>query len=255
MYTEERADDDPATGEDYCTPYRPVRIGIIHGTADTQVPYNTGGGWPPPYNEPYGSVPETLRIWRNINECYQRATAGIVTLDLVPGIAGAETEYSLYASQCHLNGSTEHWKVNGAGHGINWDLDAFRDQVFGFFERYERQMVLFEDKDTLVFPAAPDTLSWDLSRGVLDLSLGEGFVDGDGDGLHDGGYGNCLTDPVEIVGPTYDDTTEPLPGELLYYVSGRTDDKPPASGGGKPGQYGMTGRGKDRQNNCPVRSR
>lgn len=91
-----------------CNPSRPVNVLHMHGIADDTVPFGPTSA--------IGSVGAlgSVAQWAQKNGCgTTRTPSG--DLDLVPGLAGAETHRSAEAG-CPAEGAVELWAIEGAGH-------------------------------------------------------------------------------------------------------------------------------------------
>jgi hypothetical protein len=103
-----------------------------------------------------------------------------------------------------------------------------------------RVLTFESDKETLCWPASMGALSYDVYRG--DLS---GLVDGNGDGLPDGGYGSCMTsldpDPRDTF---FEDATMPSGHAGFFYLTSVID-------AGGYGGIGTTSAGLPRVPSAP----
>jgi polyhydroxybutyrate depolymerase len=252
MFMPENANNDPSDGEDYCQPSQSIHILQIHGTNDPVLFYNGGtiNIFPgtPLQGQPYPGAQDSVDIWSEFhNLCNKNLTQSGGTIDLVTNIAGAETTVLRWPSQCHVAGSTEHWRINGGVHNIAGLLtDEFRTRVFEFLEAHPKESVRFADKTTLIWPAVPVAHSYKTYRGDLaDLD------DLDDDGQPDVGYGSCasVVDPDET-DTVFRDTEEPLAATGFFYLMSYVDNIPPP-GGHAEGGLGKTGAGQHRENLAP----
>jgi hypothetical protein len=244
MYFPENADDNPANGEDYCRPTQPVHVAYFHGTSDPIFPYGGGAiNFPghPLNGSPVPGAQDGLNAWSALNLCSTSpgSVLGIFDFDLEVG--SAETRITRYPSGCHYGGSTELWRGQGSDHNPAV-TDAFRDQVFAYFDSHPKQKISFQDNATIDLPSVVNAESYVWYRGdLVDL------VDADADGQPDDGFGTCVTAlDVDPTDGTFEDTETPAPGEGYFYVTAYVDDLP-STGGRMEGGIGKTGVGAHRQ--------
>lgn len=196
-----------------CAARQPVHVLQIHGTSDNVILYNGGNL----SGRPYPGANATSESWATKDGC-DRTLVGTTlgALDLVGG-PDLEIDVLRYASRCHIPGSAEHWRMNGASHSPSLSA-AFNDRTIDFLFAHPKQRIRFQDPQTLIWLAVFAASSYDIYR------VGLPFVDATGDGLPDGGYGTCVsqTDPdtsdTELI-----DATVPSPGAALAYIVGYVD--------------------------------
>lgn len=109
-----------------CRPTAPVAVLEIHGTKDTEVPYD--GQQSPPA---YPSAKSTVEDWATYDGCALTADTSAPPLDIDTSIAGAETQVATYASGCKPGGHAELWTIQGGAH-IPGFGDAFAPDVIDF---------------------------------------------------------------------------------------------------------------------------
>ena len=203
-----------------CQPENPVHTLEIHGTSDGTIFYGGGatniGTYP-------GAV-QTVQTWVGYNGCDATPDTTSPNRDIDGGIAGAETEVSVYEKGCVPGGSARLWEIPGGPHGPALTGD-FRAGVVEFLLTHPRAGLRFDDKQTLVWPGVRWAQQYRIYRGVLgDL------VDTDADGLADPGYGECASgndpDPTDT---TMIDAQTPAPGSGYFYVVGFVDGDGAAS--------------------------
>ena len=107
-----------------CSPSEPVHVLQIHGTADDVIDYD--GSCFGPFCYP-GALQSVL-TWSNYNQCTGELQSK-ESLDLVGGIAGAETSRSLVEKSCSENGVCELWSINGGNHGPSFNGNFARELV------------------------------------------------------------------------------------------------------------------------------
>lgn len=105
-----------------CAPTAPVSVLHLHGTADDTILYD--GGVLAQSGNAYPGVSETLGRWVELDGCGP-APAMEPPLDLDAGLAGSETEVSVW-SGCDAGSEVEHWKIVGGSH-----VPAFNDAIGG----------------------------------------------------------------------------------------------------------------------------
>lgn len=94
-----------------CTPTKPVGILMVHGTADTRVPYNGGfGTGKPTAGVTFVSIPKTLSDWAIRNKC----SANLSTTVIPPLTNDGITIDKLRYSKCLV--PTMLYRVNGGSH-------------------------------------------------------------------------------------------------------------------------------------------
>jgi polyhydroxybutyrate depolymerase len=119
--------DDPAD----CAPATaPVSVLAIHGTADATIPYD---GLPNLYP---GAVETTERA-ATAGGCDVGSPTAEGSVDLVPGIDGAETDKVAYSTGCDPGLEVELWTINDGGHIPFFTID-FADQVTDWLFRLSR---------------------------------------------------------------------------------------------------------------------
>lgn len=223
---------DPAA----CAARSPVHMLQIHGTSDNVILY--GGG--SLSGRTYPGAIATSTTWATKDGCESSLVeTTLATLDLVGG-PDLETDVLRYASGCHLEGSAEHWRVNGAPHSPALSA-GFKTRTIDFLFAHPKQRVRFPDAATLAWPAVAAAVSYDVYRGDLP------FVDVAGDGLPDAGYGSCAsqTDP-DPFDTTFPDAAVPTLGAGLAYTVGYVD-----AGFARHGGIGTTSAGTVRPSPLP----
>lgn len=101
--------DDPAR----CAPKEPVSVLQVHGTADGTIAY--AGGVTPVINGRYPGAATTVSTWATYNRCTGTRSAVGAPRDLVPNIAGAESQRSAF-SGCPKGIDVQLITVNGGPH-------------------------------------------------------------------------------------------------------------------------------------------
>jgi polyhydroxybutyrate depolymerase len=200
---------DPAA----CAARQPVHVLQIHGTSDNVILYNGGNL----SGRPYPGAIATSQSWATKDGCDgSLAATTLAALDLVGG-PDLESDVFRYAAGCHLPGSAEHWRMNGAPHSPTLSA-GFRDRTLDFLFAHPKQRIRFQDAETLAWPPVSAAASYDVYRGDLP------FVDAASDGFPDGGYGTCIsdTDP-DATDTTFTDATVPDPGTGHAYSVGYVD--------------------------------
>jgi polyhydroxybutyrate depolymerase len=248
MYNPWNADDNPASGEDYCRPTQPVHVLHIHGTGDGTVLYEGGTlDFPdtPFHGMAYPGAETSIDLWRNFNMCSSdvEQSGGVRDYTLHPG---RETDLTRWPSQCHLAGSAELWTMNYGSHAPSL-TDTFRADFFVYLDAHPKEQIDFDDPSTIGWPDVPVAASYRMYRGDL-----ADLVDTDDDGIPDQEYGTCasLADP-DLTDTIHEDTEDPLPGEGFFYVLSYIDNVPLV--GGYEGGLGKTSAGLHRVNSiqCP----
>lgn len=118
-----------------CHPTAPVAIRVLHGTADTEVPY--AGGSVGDVGNLYSPGAQAIAsFWAQKNGCDPTPDTSAPPLDLEAGIDGAETTITRYTS-CAPGGDTELWSMQGAGHLPYFQPD-FHEVVWDFFATHSR---------------------------------------------------------------------------------------------------------------------
>ena len=109
-----------------CPAKTPVNVLHVHGSIDTNVPFD-GGLFNAPHTVP--SVAQTVADWIAFNHCSSTGTSG-PPRDLNKGLAGNETTVTTYA-KCASGGSVELWTIVGQGHNDNRSA-TYNDQLIDF---------------------------------------------------------------------------------------------------------------------------
>ncbi len=114
-----------------------------------------------------------------------------------------------------FSGSTELWTIPGGSHTPSL-AQGFRTGLVEFLLSHPKAGVAFTDPQTLTWPPLRWASEYRVYRGEL-----ADLFDGNGDGLPDPGYGDCIssTDP-DPTDTTLTDGTLPSPGEGFYYLVG-----------------------------------
>jgi polyhydroxybutyrate depolymerase len=115
-----------------CNPSHPVAILHIHGTADTEVPYN-GGPVSNTVTAP-GAVASVAQ-WAQHDGCTGALVAGD-TIDLESSLPGAETQVSSTAG-CASPAAADLWTINGGSHLPNLQPD-FHTRVWTWLDAHAR---------------------------------------------------------------------------------------------------------------------
>ncbi len=115
-----------------CNPQKPVAILHIHGTADTEVPYD-GGQVAPGVIAP-GAVASVAQ-WAQHDGCTGALTAGD-TVDLEATLPGAETQESSTAG-CASPAAADLWTINGGSHLPDLQPD-FHTRVWTWLDAHAR---------------------------------------------------------------------------------------------------------------------
>jgi polyhydroxybutyrate depolymerase len=110
-----------------CRPSRPVSFLDIRSDADEVIHYE-GGLNGADGRTPYPSAATTDADWRDLDRCDQQAERG-APLDLVPDVAGAETEVTSWT--CAGRSTLETWRIAGGSHGPQLSA-AFASGVVDF---------------------------------------------------------------------------------------------------------------------------
>lgn len=110
---------DPAT----CKPVLPVDVLHLHGTADTEVPYDP-------------NAQASVTQWAEHDGCDSTATAGSA-VDLDQTIPGAETTTESYGD-CPPGTGVELWSIQGAGHIPSLDEPVFAPMMMQYFQAHRR---------------------------------------------------------------------------------------------------------------------
>jgi polyhydroxybutyrate depolymerase len=110
-----------------CNPTEPVAVLQVHGTADTEVPYNGQGLMP--------SAMQSVGSWAVKNGCPGDLTDTGMTLDLDSGIPGAETTIARYAC---TQGAAELWTIQGGQHVPALILPDWGNDVFDWLMQYPK---------------------------------------------------------------------------------------------------------------------
>ena len=116
-------------------PKHPVHVLHIHGTSDASVPFN-GGDWAGavdgqspsnPAGDILGAV-ENLRNWAEYNKCNKEEEPKVRSIDLDSTISGKDTTIIRLMNEKN-NCTVELWKIHGAAHFIQWNVEARRKVV------------------------------------------------------------------------------------------------------------------------------
>ena len=110
---------DPST----CNPVRPVPVLHLHGTADTEVPYDP-------------NADASVSQWAGHDGCAATRTAG-APRDLDTAIPGAETTTATYDG-CPAGISVELWSIQGAGHVPALAQSTFPDTILQYLQAHRR---------------------------------------------------------------------------------------------------------------------
>jgi polyhydroxybutyrate depolymerase len=113
-----------------CKPSEPVAVLQIHGTADSEVPYN-GGQLDP-------SARASVAGWAQKNGCVASPTdTSQPPLDLDSNLAGAETTRERW-SGCKPGGAAELWTITGGDHIPSFVHPNWENQVWGWFAAHPK---------------------------------------------------------------------------------------------------------------------
>ena len=112
---------------DFCVPEAPVHVLHIHGTQDSVVFFN--GGHQGPGNPP--GAYEIIDRWVSHNGCDVDAYCR-TDIDLMRGIAGAESVRISYERGCSPGGSAELWVTDGGTHSSYAYNPLAMDAIMGF---------------------------------------------------------------------------------------------------------------------------
>lgn len=118
-----------------CHPSEPIPLRILHGTADTEVPY-AGGAAGDVDNLHSPGAQAIAAFFANANGCDATPYTSAPPLDLEAGIDGAETSVTRFTN-CAQNGDLELWSMQGAGH-IPYLQPNFHEVVWDFFAAHSR---------------------------------------------------------------------------------------------------------------------
>jgi poly(3-hydroxybutyrate) depolymerase len=102
-----------------------VSVLHLHGTADTEVPYDP-------------NAMASVTQWAGHDGCASTQTPG-GTLDLDTSIAGAETQTATFDG-CPPSITVELWTIQGAGHIPTIDQTTFAQQIFEYLGAHRRQL-------------------------------------------------------------------------------------------------------------------
>jgi polyhydroxybutyrate depolymerase len=102
--------------EEACAAVSSLAVVEVHGDADPIVHYQGGRVFDRADLDPHPSAPQTIADWAERLGCPRNARPRITTLDLDPGLPGAETTVESYRGCKH--GSAELWTVHGGGHRL-----------------------------------------------------------------------------------------------------------------------------------------
>ena len=194
-----------------CNPISAVHTLQIHGTNDSVILYNGGniGG------VLYPGALDTTESWATYDGCDLTPDLSAPPLDLDASILGNESTVRRYAAGCETSGSAELWTIPAGSHSPSL-TDGFRTGLVDFLLSRPKAGTAFTDAQTLTWPP----LRWGSRYRVYRGELADLF-DGNGDGLPDPGYGECISDadpdPTDTV---MIDGTLPSPGEGFYYLVG-----------------------------------
>jgi polyhydroxybutyrate depolymerase len=102
--------------EEACGIVSSIAVLEVHGEADPIVRYGGGRVFDRSDLDPHPSAPDTIRDWAGRLGCRANNRARPATLDLDPGLPGAETTVESYAGCPH--GAAVLWTVRGGGHRV-----------------------------------------------------------------------------------------------------------------------------------------
>ncbi len=123
---------DPQT---QCHPSTPVPLRILHGTADTEVPY-AGGAIGDVDNLFSPGAVAVSSFWQNANGCSVQTDSSAPPLDLDESLPGAETIVTRFTG-CPTEGDVELWSIQGAGHIPDFQ-PTFHEMVWDYFSAHSR---------------------------------------------------------------------------------------------------------------------
>jgi polyhydroxybutyrate depolymerase len=123
-----------------CTPSRTISILDIHGTSDTTISY-TGGtfaGMPDAYvgTRTAGGTLEQAKGWNGCSGAITEQATGVYDHDTSAG--GNETDVWTVGG-CPVNGTIEHWEMNGTTHGPTPATTTFASDIDGWARAHPRQ--------------------------------------------------------------------------------------------------------------------
>jgi polyhydroxybutyrate depolymerase len=118
-----------------CHPSAPIPIRVLHGTADTEVPYDGGS---------IGDVDDLFSpgavavssFWQNANGCSTQTDPNAPPLDLDESLTGPETIVTRFLA-CPNEGDVELWTIQGAGHIPDFQ-PTFHEMVWDYFQTHSR---------------------------------------------------------------------------------------------------------------------
>jgi polyhydroxybutyrate depolymerase len=200
--------DDPAD----CDPVGPMHVLQVHGTADDTILFDGGSI----LGAPYPGAVESAERWAGMGGCDLVPDTTGPNLDLDGSIAGVESTVAKYETGCDPAASAELWTIHGGAHSPFPLADGFSSGLVDFARSHRKASVVFSGKQTLEWAPMRWAAEYRVYRGeIADL------VDEDGDGLPDGGYGDCISS----ADPDASDTSlllndQPPPGGGWYYVVG-----------------------------------
>jgi polyhydroxybutyrate depolymerase len=116
---------DPAA----CEPARAVSVLEVHGTDDTLISY-LGGSL---LGQRYPSAPETVEVWRRLNECDGGPGTSGKRLDADGAQPGAETTRTSWSSGCADGSEVALWTIDGGGHVPAYTKEL-TDAMLGWLE-------------------------------------------------------------------------------------------------------------------------
>jgi len=108
-----------------CSPSEPVSTLQIHGTADTDIPYNGYSTHP--------SAEQMAEIWAALDGCDLTADTTAAPFDLDAGLYGAETHSTAFTDGCLADTSATLWTIEGGRH-LPSPSPAFTDLVLDYLE-------------------------------------------------------------------------------------------------------------------------
>lgn len=121
--------------ESQCHPSSPVAMRVLHGTADTEVPYD--GGTIGDVDNLFSPGAQAIAaFWAEKNGCAATPDTSAPNLDLEMGIAGAETTVTKFTG-CAPGGDVELWSMQGAGH-LPYLTPDFHELVWDFFAAHSK---------------------------------------------------------------------------------------------------------------------
>jgi polyhydroxybutyrate depolymerase len=118
-----------------CNPSRAVNVLQVHGSADEVVRFAGGsiGGHP----HPHPSVAQTVRHWRELDQCTASPGVTQARLDADATVPGRETRRTSWSTGCADGTEVALWTVRGGGHIPDW-TPAFTEAVVGWLYAHGR---------------------------------------------------------------------------------------------------------------------